>query len=516
MTEIIKETVASIDVGSNFLQMMIAEIDSEGSVRQLEDLWQPTSIGRDTFSCQRVSIASINHACDTLKGFAQLMKDYRVQSYRAVSTSGIREADNREYVLEQIRLRTGLNVEMINSSEERFIIYKALRDSLPEVKGFRYPGFLIVNIGMGGMEATVYSEGYLRYTEYIKAGSLRLRQMLNDLERITLDFPGIVEEFLESKIYALRPRITQLNIKSFVGLGGELETIAELCVQKKLSTSPRFISRKALAALYREIRNMTTEQISFEYELHRNEADILMPSIIIFNSFLEMTKAEGIHVPGVSLRHGILASMVDEAFDTSRKQDFQEDIISSVWFLCETYGVDIKHTRQIRRMALSIFDQTRSIHKLTARERLLLEVASILHDVGHHLNAIQHQVHSYHIIKSSDILSFSNRDLALIANIARYHSEDIPKPSHANYSALEDADKIKVSKLAAILKLAESLDVSHQQKIQEIDIHKSKRDLIISVHTGHDILLEDWSVRQHCDFFEEVTGFHPILKRKGM
>jgi len=508
------ESVASIDVGSNFLRMLIAEITPTGQITLLEDLWKPTNIGRDTFTLHRIELESIRETCQTLQGFVRLMEDYKIKRYRAVATSGLREAENGEYVLEQIRLQTGLEVEVVNTSQERFIIYKALRDSLPEVKSFRDPGFMVVNIGMGGLEASVYSQGHLRFTEYMKAGSLRLRQVLSDLEHTTLDFPSIIEEFLESKIYTLKPEITSLKIKHVIGMGGELSAISSICLNQGLSEQEDFIDKKALRRLYNGIRKLTTEQIIDKYELHRNEADILLPSVIIFNKFLDMTLAEGLYVPNASLRHGLLAEMVDERFETSRKHDFQSDIISSVWFLAHRFGIDSPHVQKVVEIALAIFDQTHQVHRLSPRDRFMLEVSAILHDVGHFLNSNEHQLYSEQIICSSDIMGLSNLELEIVASVARYHSEEIPLPSHPLYSSFDYNNKIRVSKLAAILKLAETLDISHRQKIQKIEIARHKGDLVFTLTTRDNTLLEEWSFSGHLNFFEEVMGYRPVFKRR--
>jgi exopolyphosphatase/guanosine-5'-triphosphate,3'-diphosphate pyrophosphatase len=375
------ELVASIDVGSNSIQMIIAEIYGEGQIQVLEDLWHPTNIGRDTFVHRRISVESINETVETLKGFVSLMKDYRIKRYRAIATSGIREADNREYVLDQLQTRTGLSVEVISSSQERFFIYKAMRDRLPQVKDFRYSGFLVVNIRMGGLEASVYNKGRFCFTEHIKAGPLRMRQILRDLESLTLDFPALMEEFLESKLFNLKPLIMGLDMENVIGLGGEIDTIARLCMQKKLIRDENFIGIKALEKLFNLLKGLTTDQLVYEYELHYNEAEVLLPSLIIFKKFLEMTRAKGIHIPGVSLRHGLLAELVDERLDTPRKHLFNEDIISSVWYMANRFGINYKHAQQVTKISLSVFDQIRNIHHLKARERMLLEVAAIFFQV---------------------------------------------------------------------------------------------------------------------------------------
>lgn len=509
------KTVAAIDVGSNFLRMMIADINSEGKVRQLEDVFKPTRIGRDTFASGEISLPSVRDLCDTLRGFRRLMSDYQIKEYRAVATSGIREASNRLYVLEQIRVRADLEVEVVNNAEERFIMLKALRDSLPDVPNMRHEGLLVVNIGMGALEATVYNQGVLQFSEHIKAGSLRLREILADLEKTTLDFPGIVEEYVESKIYLLEPLIKPLQLKNVVGLGGELSSLLSLCRREKLCGKQDHIPSPALAKLYSKIRRMTVEQLIETYDLHRNEAEILLPSLVIFKRFLEFTEASGIYVPMITLRHGILANMVDEWFDTQRKYDFANDIISSVWYLIRKYGSDEQHAAHVANLALSIFDQTKSLHKMGARERLHLQIASIMHDIGKFINLTQHEKHSSSIIRYQEILSLSKRELSIIANISRYHSERVPTYNDARFRALKDEDKTKVSKLAAILKLADALDITHKQKVRAVEITRPGDRLDFNLFTHQEILLETWSFDSHCDFFEEVMGIRPAIKYRG-
>lgn len=510
-----RETVAAIDVGTNFLRMMIAEITAQGKILPLEDIWRPTQIGRDTFANGEIKIGSIQEMCDTLKGFSQLMKDYRVKQYHAVATSGVREAQNRQYVLDQIKMRTGLDVEIINNAQERFYEYKALRDKMQDIPKMRQEGTLIVNIGMGGVETTVYLDGSLQFTEYVKVGALRLREILADLERVTLDFPSVIEAFLESKIYLMESIKNQLEIKNVIGLGEELTSILNLCRVNKLSHEENFLPREALSKMCDRLKVMTTEQIIDNYQIHRNEAELLVPSAIIFQRFLQSSVSEGIHVPMVSLRHGLLADMVDNRFDTLRKHEFINDIISSVRYLGRKFHFDEAHAAEVESLSLSIYDQTMRIHKLGNRERLYLQIAAILHDIGKYINLNQHDVTSGHIIRFQEIIGFSDRELNLVANITRYHSKAKPRPWHDNYRVLDEHDTIIVSKLAAILKLADSLDISHQQLTTKLEITQSGRELHFNICIRGGVLLTKWGFAAQTDFFEEVYGYLPVIKIKG-
>lgn len=510
-----RQTVAAIDVGTNFVSMMIAEISAEGTINPLEDVWKPTQIGRDTFATGRIELSSTQELCKTLKSFAQLMKEYRVKHYHAVATTGIREASNREYVLDQICQRTGLKVEVINNLQERFYEFKSMRDSISDLHTMSQDGLLLVSLGMGGMEIFAFDDGSLQFTEYVKIGSLRLRELLADLERVTLEFSAVIEEFLESKIYWLDSLRKGAGYKYVIGLGGELTSILKLGQLDQLTSDRHFLDRATMEKIYALLKNMTPDNIISRYKLHRNEAEILLPSAIIFRRFLRATAATGIQVPRVSLRHGVLANLADERFDTSRKHEYINDIISSVRYLGRKYGTDEKHSLKVEEMALRIFDYLKPVHNFEERERLYLQVACILHDVGKYINADGHELQSGNIIRAQQILGFANRELAIVANIARYHSQVVPERWHDNYHSLEREDQIMVSKLAAILKIANALNISHHSSIEQVDVEVNRTEVVFKVKSKGDFLLEGWSFSAHLDFFEEVYGLKPILKHKG-
>jgi exopolyphosphatase/guanosine-5'-triphosphate,3'-diphosphate pyrophosphatase len=440
------------------------------------------------------------------------MKEYRVKTYCAVSTSGIREAENRDYVLEQIRLFTGLNVRVINNAEERFFMYKALQENLPNPSQLYKDGAVILNIGSGGVEVTVYNEGNLKFTEYIKVGSLRLHEILSEIASTTLDFPAVMEEFVDSKVDFLKENFRDMDIKNFIGLGGDLMIISLICQKEKEKEDRKFIRKDILKKLYLKIKNMTIDQIAKDYAISKSKAALILPSLIIFIKFLEMTKAEGVYAPLISLKHGILADIIDERYNTKRRSMFLNDIINSVRYIAKKYGLDEEHYEYVERLSLEIFDQTNRIHRLGERERLYLQIAAILHDVGKYVNLANHDKHCYNIISSEDILGFSSSEVNIVANIARYHGEELPHSSHETYEGLKIEDKLTVSKLASILKITEALDISHKKKVKDISISVSGKELIFKVKASERMLLEEWSFNNNREFFEEVMGYKLVLK----
>lgn len=506
------EIVAAIDIGSNSIRMKIVEVKNNGKIIPLEDLRKPINLGRDSFSYGNVKTDTTNKTCGILNDFNKLLKEYKVKNVRAVATSALREAENNEYVLDQIKTKTGIAVEIINNAQERFFTYKAIRDRFDDYQDLRNEGVLIVDIGSGGVEASVYKNGHLNFTENIKIGSLRLREILYDLERKTLDFAEIMEEFVDNKIYLLKNEIKTKQLKSMVGLGGELKVIAYLCGYK-VNGSVK-IKKNDIDKLYDAIKSMSTQSLAQKYGIAVDRAEMLLPSVIVFNKFLELVKSDYIIAPLVSLRDGLIADIADNRLDLQRKIDFQEDIIHSVRYLGERYCYDQLHSSAVEAFALRIFNDTRRIHGLKEKELLYLQIAAILHDIGKFISLNEHPVNSYNIILQSNIIGLSSKELQIIANIAKYHSDDNPSLHDESYKRLEHKDRIIVSKLSAILKLADSLDISHRQHIKDIEISFDS-DMLVKLSSIEDITLEQWVFENKADFFHEVLGILPIIKKRG-
>ncbi|WP_018305316.1 HD domain-containing protein [Desulfitobacterium hafniense] len=501
--------IAAIDVGSNYIQMIIAELNPEGQVKILEDVIQPTSIGRDTFTMGRIDRKTIQETCEILKGFSQLLKDYRVKDYHAVGTSGIREAENREYVLELIRLKTKIEVEIINSAQERFFMYRALRSRLPGPL-LAEQTTLIVNLASGGVETSIYEKGALIFTEYLKIGSLRLRETLADLEAKSINFPAVMEEFIDSKTSLLKRFLQDIKFTNFIMIGNEVRTVANLCGEDQR------IEVEDFTKLYEKLLIMTDDQITRTCGLVKNQADTFLPTVITLHCFLKLTHARQIYVPDISLKNGLIHDLADGLIESPQSKDSLNDMISSVWYIANRFGADRRHAEQVEKLALSLFDQTGKIHGLGQQERLYLQVAAILHAVGYFISFTDHQEHAYRIIRHHNIMGLSARDLILIANIVRYNTQESPSHQDENYEGLMDRDKIVVSKLAALLKLAEALDVSHKNKVEKVEVHRKGEQLIFTMYSWQDPFLEEWTFQNCSSLFEEVTGMQVIVKRKGL
>ena len=501
------QTVAVIDVGTNNLKMTVVQVYENGKIVILEDLVKPTMIGSDAFSAGRISVSTMHEALGSLKGFSHVLKEYKIKTVRAVSTSALREAENREYILDHILMHTGIEVEVINSSQEQFYLYKALRYQSPWL-GLSKESSLVVNIASGGVEFSIYELGNLKLMDYINIGALRLYEMLSGMENKTADYSRVMEEFVHSRLSFLIPHIRNADIRHFVGIGSEINTVAGLCRPSRDQT----VSAKNFSALYSRVRGMTKEQLMETYDLTARQVEILFPTVIILNAFLSLTSCKLIYVPEIELRHGIIYDLADGLFSHPRQEEFQKDIISSVWYIANKYGLEKQHASVVAKMALSIFDQTARYHRLASRERQYLQIAAILHTIAYFVNYSEQNALSYELMRRQNIMGLSDNELDIIANIVYYHGAEVPRQHHTHYQNLTDKDKIVVSKLTAILKLADSLNISRSDAIKQIEISRQGATLVFSASTKEYLPLEEWAFSQKAYFFEEVFGVMPQLK----
>lgn len=507
------ELIAAIEIGMAELKFIICEINALGEIIILENLNMPSNIEKDVCADKKIAVNTIQHICKIINGFVNIMKEYDIKRYRAVATTGVREACNREYVLEQIKSKTGISIEIINTSEERFLLYKALYDITPELINLHEDGTIIVSLDSIGVNISAYSKSSLKFTEYIDIGSIQLNEDLCDLEQYTLNYSRIIEEYIESKIYFLRNLIKEIHAKNYIVLGEEALSIRKLCKYK--SSNESFVSKKELLTLNNLIGNMTVEQIIERYEIQSRKVESLILSLTTLTIIFNMTNAKGMVIPMIFLPKGVIGNMVDEEVITARKEFLLREILDSSIYIANKFKIDGNHVKYVESLALHIFDNTKLLHKLREREKLYLQIATILYEIGRYIGLYSNEDHSNNIIKSQNIIGLSNDEISIIACIVKYQNNKIQILLDDEYLSLNYENRIIVSKLCSILKLANSLDISRKQKIDKYDVSIESKYVYFRCKTSRDILLEQCSFNSNAVFFEEVMGSKPMIISEG-
>lgn len=502
------DSMAVIDIGSNELRLRIAQ-NSKGKLKFVETLSYPLSLGRDTFNTGKISFEKVEKTCEIIRNFQQVMREFGVVEYKAVATTAVREAKNRDYILDQIKIKTGLTLNVIDDSQEKLYIYKLMLHLLDENLK---QSAMMVYIGSGNIGLSMIEQSKITFVQNIKIGSLRISEIFEDVQEYSTEFYKVVEEYLESFTDVLEGSLPK-KIKNFIASGHEISLIADLCKSKK---DDFFVSIKkdSFLALYEEIKFKTVERIVIDHDLPFEKAELLLPAISIYKNLLEFTDAKEIITPIVFLSDALLYEMIYPDEFLKINKDFDKNTIICAKLIAKKYLIMEKHYSIVEFFSLKIFDKMKKIHGLGKREKLLLQVSSILHDIGKFVNINNHYRNSYEILKATHIVGLNYTELEIIANISLYHSRIIPSYEDENYKHLSIEAKVLVSKLTAILRIADSLDRSHYQKIQDIDVKITDEELIITIISDKNIDLEEWSFKEKARFFEEVFGLKAIIKKR--
>jgi exopolyphosphatase/guanosine-5'-triphosphate,3'-diphosphate pyrophosphatase len=219
---------------------------------------------------------------------------------------------------------------------------------------------------------------------------------------------------------------------------------------------------------------------------------------------------EFIHVPARDFQRDL---MLDLMSDSSLTATFQEEIISSAQELAKKYKTDHRHAEHVALFAQQIFRELRHLHNLEPKHELLLRVAAILHEVGMFVNAREHHKHSMYLILNTELFGISTEDRIIVALLARYHRRYNPESNHPHFSELSREERMVVFKLAAILRVADSLDRSHSQRIKTIHLRPQGNRLSILTPGVEDTTIEQLAIHSKCDLFREIFGFDVLLSR---
>jgi exopolyphosphatase / guanosine-5'-triphosphate,3'-diphosphate pyrophosphatase len=192
--------------------------------------------------------------------------------------------------------------------------------------------------------------------------------------------------------------------------------------------------------------------------------------------------------------------------------DFGAQVLASARTLGEKYGYDADHAQNVAQLATRLFDQLTDEHALAARERLLLEVAALLHDIGLFVGLRAHHKHTQYLLESAEIFGLSRDDMRLIANVARYHRRAVPRRTHLSYMMFSRKNRVCINKLAAILRLANALDAEHLQKIRDVRVSIDDGARVLLLEGTGDLTMERLAATARADLLNDVLGRRVILR----
>jgi len=508
-----KQPVAVIDIGTSAIRMAVAEVGAKSDIRYLENLQKPVSFGKDVFTTGRISNSVIRDGIEILKNFKTVIDGYGIKNIHAIATSAVREASNRDNFIDRVFVRTGIDVEVIEGAEENRLVLIAIERALQDKFDFEKKNCLIIEVGSGSTEMIILNKGVVELTRTLSIGSIRLPEqaIAGKTE------PEIMQRVLKRSVHGIAVyagREYNLGeIDTIVALGGDMRFAAKQLIEKSQDDLV-VIENKDFQKFVSQIAKLSPEEIVDKFGISYAEAETLYPSLLIYANFANETKAEKIVVPAASIRDGLLLEL-SQMLSGYKRTDLSKQVINSAKHLGKKYQYDEPHSLHVASLAVKLFDLLKEEHGLGARERLLLEVSTILHDIGMFIAATSHHKHSSYLIDAAEIFGLRKSDKDLVSNVVRYHRRAAPQPDHVAYMSLAKQDRSIVSKLAAILRVADSLDRSHQQKIRTFELEEKKDSYVLWVPEEiGDVSLERDGLLKKGSMFSDIFG-RPILLKQG-
>lgn len=516
------QTFAAIDVGSFEVELGIYEISKNG-IRPIDHVRHMIALGKDTFRTGKVSYELVDELCRVLKDFSTIMESYRVSAYSAYATTALREAKNNSIILDQIRVRTGLEVKLIDNSEQRFLSYKAIAAKDREFNTVIQKGTAIVDVGFGSIQLSLFDKDALVMTQNLPLGALKIRDLISRIPTNVQMHQEIIRELVDNELFTFRKMyLKDRNIKNLIGIGDNALSLYKqmITVDKQM---PDRMSAEDVNRFYDALFHMSFQQMEELFGANETYVELMMPSAIIYKRILEITGAEQFWLPGVRMCDGMAAEYAESIRQVKFKHSFENDILAASKNMAKRYKCHTSHNQIVEAHAMDVFDAIRRYHGMTARDRLLLRIAVLLHACGKFISIREANECAYNIIMSTEIIGLSRLEREIIANVVRYNIRDFDyNQLHLETDIEREVSNtlgtgditIKIAKLTAILRLANSMDRSHQQKLAGCKMSVRDDQLVITTDYPGEILLEQMSFQQKADFFEEIFGIRPVLKHK--
>ena len=518
--------IAAIDVGTNSFHLVVAAVDDEGHFEVLTREREPVRLGSGGEDMKRLAPDAMDRGISTLDRMRRIADHAGAGAVTAVATSAVREADNRNEFTERARIEAGVDIEVVSGVEEARLIHLGVLAAVPLLD----KRHLVIDIGGGSTEFIVGDGAEALLLRSLKLGSIRLTDRFFPEGRTRKRAVRECHSYIESFLGHLPAEIGELGFETAVGSSGTIMAVARMCALRRGDRESRTgrlsFTAKELRSLTADLVGATTPERRLAIEgLEERRADIIVGGALLLSETFKLLGIKRMEVSDYALREGILFEQMRRAAAPGldpfhRLEDLRR---SGVMYVANSYHEDLSHAEHITDLALELFDGLSTLHGLGEDDRELFEAASLLHNVGIFVSHSAHHRHSYYIIRNSEHLTgFTEREIEIIAQVARYHRKSAPKSKHAEFASLGSADKNKVRWMAAMLRVAIGLDRSNRQVVTRIRVPNAPGQsglqpggelrLVARVSPGVDTSVELFTARARSELLEAVTECTVVIE----
>ena len=499
---------ASIHVGASAISMLILDCGDLEKPVPLEFLEQPLPLGRDIFSKGLVSRTTTERAVEILAGYLITLRELGAginEVSRIVVTNILSEASNKEAVSNRLSVATGLSIGILDDGEMTRLVYLKTLRRLHEIDSMKKRVTLVAHVGPGNTRALLFAKGHIDEYESYRLGTHRAAELIEASFTEGEAQLRLIRDNAAGPISRLQFDLREHQVEELVLIGYEIQLLAPYLLKSENATR---CTVKALRTLCQEAARLPEDQRASTYQLDYHTAEALLPALQINLSIAEAFGVKYIHIPTSDYERGLLH---DLPFSSELTREFEAEVIRSASHLAEKYETHSNHAEQVAFLCKRLFEETQQLHKLSDQDSLLLHVAAIVHEVGGFVSPHAHHKHSQYIILNSEIFGLSFQERTLVALIARYHRMSPPKPTHTLYESLPHSERIRVSKLASLLRVADALERTHSNRVRDLTITIERTKLILQLKDVSDATAERLALEGKADLFRDIFGLEVII-----
>lgn len=499
--------IAAIDIGTNSIHMIVVKVRPDLSFEVIDREKDMVRLGAGGLDGRSLTTTAMSAALQTLTKFKRLAETHKVDEIIAAATSATREADNGGDFIAEVDRQTGIHIRVISGTEEARLIHLAAGYGV-DVGGHTA---VVIDIGGGSVEVTLGTATQLALGKSFKVGVIRLTERFVKSDPLSDGDERRLVKHLNHEMGAYLDQIAMRGFDRVIGTSGTILSLGAVALaeagERAEDLRNRRVTAKALHKVRKRLTQFTIQERLAMPGLDPRRADLSVAGSVLLDTIVRRLGAEEFVLCDLALREGLVLDYIHRNSSTIRKVERYPDVRRrSIVELGERCGYWSEHAQQVARLALAIFDQTRSVHGLGDRERDWLEYGALLHDIGVHISYERHHRHSYYLIKNGDLRGFDPQEIEAVALIARYHRQATPKKSHEGYGDLPGSVRRAVKSLAAMVRLAEGLDRSHARALDGIDLYPREDDYLARLRATGDAELELWAAHRHVAPLEELLG----------
>ena len=501
-----------IDIGTHSIKLFIAE-ENESDIKIIESLKNVVPLGNDTFFKDRISQETINRTVAILEKYGEKLKEYSVTNVKVIATTAVREAANRDVLIDTVYRRTGFTIEVFTVGDVIYYIdaylYQKLKDKYP----IHTKNLIIAELGAGSLDVSVMGQGFTLMNVGLPIGTMRIRQLLGMLDGSMRENYEAVAENVDNEFAFLKREMPPINIDDIILIDETYSSyLSKIFSDNKPSESFFKLSEENTVELLNKVTDRNIEDISGEYKIPLETSETFPGYAIILNSFVKLSGNKNIYILEVPLAEAVLADMILD-FEISQKYNKTNQLVSMANSICRKFNTDVKHAQQVADLSDLIFGNVKDTLGLKKGDSLYLSLASYLHDVGMLVYNRAHHKHSEYIISNLNLFRLSSEEIKIIACCGRYHRKGTPSETHLLYNSLPRDKQVLVQKLSSILRIANALDRSHKQKVKKLEIKFNRaQDITVTVFVTGNFLLEKIDFMDKKEMFEEISGSKINLK----